>query len=311
MEKPLVVVINGTAGEGYWTVHYLLKTGRFRVRTTARRPDSDKAQKLRQVGCEVVGAATEDVDALRAAFDGAYGIYGTTIYNVHAKKYIHDNPQEVAQGIALIEAAKSCNTLEHFVFQTMTKFERHPEDLGLESPIHFRTKWQLEEMVIEANLPWTLLRQPAYMRQMKFGLRGNKRLSYPYPPGTRLAYVSEEDIGKIAAQIFMDRDSFLQKTINAVSEVVTTEELAQRTHNRIPAFSSRYRQAPWWYNAMFDHLVVRMKPAFRYVSQINQNLIAGNFFAMTREDQQFCARLISPQELMKVEDWMQQEIEST
>ena len=215
----------------------------------------------------------------------------------------------MAQGLALIEAAKSCSTLEHFVFQTMTKFERSPEDLGLESPIHFRTKWQLEELVIEAGLPWTLLRQPAYMRQAKFGLQSNKRVSYPYPPGTRLAYVAEEDIGKIAAQIFLDREAFLHQTVNAVSSVVTTEELAQRAHDLVPRFSSRYRQAPWWYNAFFNHVVVGFKPAFRYVSQINQNLIAGNFFAMTEKDREFCARLISPLELATIEDWIQQEVD--
>ncbi|MDJ0928534.1 MAG: NmrA family NAD(P)-binding protein [Gammaproteobacteria bacterium] len=310
MTKPIIVVVNGTAGEGYWTVHYLLQTGAFTVRATARRPDSDKADELRRMGCEVIGAATEDADALSAAFEGAEGIYGTTIYNIHAKKYVHENPQEMAQGLALIDAAKSCGSLKHFIWQTMTKFDRHPEDIGLDSPIHFRTKWQLEEMVIEASLPWTLLRQPAYMRQIKFGLRGTKRVSYPYPFGTRLAYVAEEDIGKIVPQLFLDRQAFLHKTVNAVSEVLTPEELAQRIHDEVPSFSAQYRQASWLYNAFFDYVVVGMKPAFRYASQINGNLMAGNFFAMTSEDREFCARLISPLKLTTVEDWLQSEFKT-
>ena len=44
MEKPTVVVTNGTAGEGYWAVHYLLRTGRFHVRATVRSPGSPLGQ---------------------------------------------------------------------------------------------------------------------------------------------------------------------------------------------------------------------------------------------------------------------------
>lgn len=307
-DKPLIVVVNGTAGEGYWCVYYLLRTGRFAVRATARRPDSDKAQTLRDLGCEVVGASTEDAGALRRAFDGAQGIYGTTIYDIHARRYQHDNPREMAQGRALLEAASDCRGLEHFVFQTMTRFERPPEELGLDSPIHFRTKWLLEEMVGEAGLPWTLLRQPAYMRQIRFGLRGRRRLSYPYPAGTRLAYVAEEDIGKILPQLFLDRDRFLHQAVNAVSEVLTPEELARRAHALLPRFSPRYRPASWLYNAIFDYVVVGMKPAFRYVSQINGNLMAGNPFAMTAADRDFCARLIAPLAQTRVEDWLREEL---
>ena len=61
MSKPIIVVVNGTADEGYWAVHYLLKSGRFRVRTTVRRLDSERADRLRLLEsdgerCELVVA---------------------------------------------------------------------------------------------------------------------------------------------------------------------------------------------------------------------------------------------------------------
>ena len=34
--QPLIVVTNGSANEGYWSVFYLLSTGRVRVRSTVR-----------------------------------------------------------------------------------------------------------------------------------------------------------------------------------------------------------------------------------------------------------------------------------
>ena len=311
LDKPTIVVINGTADEGYWSVYYLLRTGRFHVRATVRRPESALAERLRQLDfdgnrCEVVKASTDDRAALQAAVDGAQGIYGTTVYNIYAKRYRHDNPEELAQGHALIAAAKACSTLEHFVWQTMTRFETPPEDLGLESPIHFRTKWQLEESIKDAGLPWTFLRQPAYMRQVKFGMQFKNHLVYPYPPAARLAYVTEEDLGKFVAAIVSDRNAHLHQTVNGVSEVVTPAELAARAHKLNPAFSPKYRQATWIENAFFDYVIVGLKPAFRYPAQINKNLIAQNYFAMTLQDKAFCERLISPLELTTLEDWMRE-----
>ncbi|MEE4184341.1 MAG: hypothetical protein V2J12_01095, partial [Gammaproteobacteria bacterium] len=58
-QRPTVVVVNGTAGEGYWAVYYLLKSGQFNVRATVRRPESSLAARLRELDfdgrrCEVV-----------------------------------------------------------------------------------------------------------------------------------------------------------------------------------------------------------------------------------------------------------------
>ena len=307
--KPTVVVVNGTADEGYWAVCYLLKAGRFNVRTTARRLDGERIERLRQLGndgnhVEVVQAATDDKNALEKAFENARGIYGTSIYNIYAKKYRPANPEEMAQCRAVIGAAQSCPTLEHFIWQTMTRLDLPPESIGLEAPIHFRTKWHWEEVIRKTDLPWTFLRQPAYMRQIKFGMQYKNRLVYPYAPDARLPYVAEEDIGKLIASIFSDRDAHLYKAVNGVSEIVSPVELAARAHALNAEFSSKYRQATFVENAIFDQIIVRLKPAFRYPSQINQNIKAGNYFNMTLDDKAHCEQLISPLKLTTLEDWL-------
>jgi uncharacterized protein YbjT (DUF2867 family) len=309
LQKPLIVVVNGTADEGYWAVHYLLQTGQFSVRTTARRTDSARVARLRQLDfagnrCEIVPAALNDEAALRAAFAGAQGIYGTSVYNIYAKRYRPANPEEREQCHAVINAARACSTLEHFVWQTMTRFELPPEELGLETPIHFRTKWHFEDVIKDIGLPWTFLRQPPYMRQLKFGLRSRNRLVYPYPPDTRLPFVAEQDLGKFVAAIFADRNSHLHQAVNGTSEVVTPAEIAARAHRLMPAFNPKYRQASWLENAFFDYVIVGLKPAFRYPSQINANLMAGNYPAMNADDKARCARLVSPLPLMTIEDWL-------
>lgn len=50
-------------------------------------------------------------------------------------------------------------------------------------------------------------------------------------------------------------------------------------------------------NTFFDYVIVGLKP------QINANLMAGNYPAMTADDKARCARLISPLPLMTIEDW--------
>ena len=308
--RPTVVVVNGTADEGYWAAYYLLKTGKFHVRTTARRLNSERIARLRQLDndgdrVEIVQAATDDKSALEKAFQNARGIYGTSIYNVYAKKYRPANPEEMVQCQAVIGAAQSCPTLEHFVWQTMTRLDLPPESIGLEAPIHFRTKWHWEEIIRKTDLPWTFLRQPAYMRQMKFGMRYKNRLVYPYAPDARLPFVAEEDIGKFVASIFSDREAHLHKAVNGVSEVVSPVEVAVRAHALNSEFSPNYRQATFIENAIFDQIIVRLKPAFRYPSQINQNIKAGNYFAMTLDDKAICEQLISPGKLTTLEDWLQ------
>lgn len=309
MDKPTIVIVNGTAGEGYWAAHHLLHSGRFQVRVTVRSLASPMVRRLQELvangsRCEVVQAANHDEAALSRAFAGAHGIYGTSIYNVHARHYRPANPEERAQCHAVIGAARACATLKHFIWQTMARFELPPGDLGLEAPIHFRTKWQFEEIIKDAGLPWTFLCQPAYMRQLKFGMKFRNRLVYPYPPDTRLAFVAEQDLGKLVTAIFSDPASHLLQAVTAVSEVVTPVEIAERLHALIPAFSPKYRQASWLEIAFFNQVIVRLRPAYRYASQINANLIAGNHWAMTLRDKSRCQQLIAPLELVTLEEWM-------
>ena len=307
--KPTVVVVNGTAGEGYWATYYLLKTGLFNVKATVRRPDSQLSQKLKDLDvdgnrCDVVQAATNDQGALEKAFDGATAIYGTSVYNIYAKRYRPANPEEREQCRAVVNAARNTSSLEHFVWQTMTRFELPPEEIGLEAPIHFRTKWQFEEVIQDYDLPWTFLRQPAYMRQVKFGLQYKNRLVYPYSPDSRLSFVSEVDLGKFVAGIMQQRDEHLHKVVNGVTEVITPVELAERIARFKSGFKSHYRQASWIENAIFDQIIVGLKPAFNYPKQINHNIMAGNYFSMYEKDKAYCEKLTGDWGLTTLEDWL-------
>jgi hypothetical protein len=158
LDKPTIVVINGTADEGYWSVYYLLRTGRFNVRATVRRPESVLAERLRQLDfdgsrCEVVKASTDDWAALQAAVDGAQGIYGTTVYNIYAKRYRHDNPEELAQGHALIAAARPrSREPDTFPYEVAAgrKYQGRRAALDLPAPAGLHTTGEVRHAVQES-----------------------------------------------------------------------------------------------------------------------------------------------------------------
>ena len=123
-------------------------------------------------------------------------------------------------------------------------------------------------------------------------------------PDARLSFVAEEDLGKIVARLFERREEFLHQTVNGVSLVITPNELAERAHRAYPQISPEYRRVSKLYNWFFDRIVVGLKPAFAYPMQINHNIMAGNFFAMSDDDRSMCAELVAPERLMTVEDWL-------
>lgn len=320
---PLVVVTNGSAMEGYWSVFYLLKTGRVQVRATVRNLKSSNAQRLIDLEvegrkCQVVEADNFDVDALTNAFEGARGIYATTVYNVdRKKKFDPDNLEELESARAMVQAAKNANpegssVLKNFLWQTMMRYKTHPPDLGLPIPAHYKTKWDMEKEIQESGLPWIFLRQPAYMRQFRFLLTGNRRLKSTHPTANKVGFVAEEDLGKIVATVLAplnnDTSRFLGDTINALSELATPPEYAERAAAVVPDFAPGYKPLnPKFSKYLYKFLsFIVGGPVFPYIGAIMQNFGANNALDMYQQDLDYCQELT--QEfggLTTLEVWLQ------
>ncbi|KAH8113593.1 NmrA-domain-containing protein [Phellopilus nigrolimitatus] len=111
--KPLIVVTAATGAQGSSVVDYLLKDGSFRVRAVTRNTDSEKARALVARGAEVVSANYNDPEAVRKAFEGAYGVFGNTTY----WEAMNANT-ETEHGKMLVDAAKAAG-VKHFVWSTL------------------------------------------------------------------------------------------------------------------------------------------------------------------------------------------------
>lgn len=125
--KPRVIVVLGATGhQGGGVVRALLKSGSWLVRAGTRDPGSTKAQKLLDEEqtddgrLELVTTHVYDIETLRKAFAGAYGVFGITS-EAHPDKEIVDEEgmkHEIEAGRNIVRAAKECS-IQHFVFGSL------------------------------------------------------------------------------------------------------------------------------------------------------------------------------------------------
>src|SRR4030095_4864381 len=88
-------------------------SGGFAARAITRDPSKDKAKALASAGAEVVAANIDDVESLKKAFAGAYGVYGVTNFWEH-----FSGEKEKAQSKNIADAAKAAGA-KHVIWSTL------------------------------------------------------------------------------------------------------------------------------------------------------------------------------------------------
>src|ERR1700674_4404793 len=93
--KKLIAVIGATGQQGGGVVRALQARGQFTVRALTRNPD-----KHRELAEEVVEADLDKPETLKAAFEGAHGVFLVTNF------WAYGGADEFKQATAAIRAAK-------------------------------------------------------------------------------------------------------------------------------------------------------------------------------------------------------------
>ena len=120
-QLPIVAVVGCTGIQGGSVVKHLLESQRFRLRGLTRQPDSEKVNKLRREGVDVVKADLDDVDSLREAFRESHGVFAVT------NCWEHGWDAETRHGINMVNAAQA-EGVKHFVWSTMGKLIQQSDD---------------------------------------------------------------------------------------------------------------------------------------------------------------------------------------
>ena len=235
-EKKIIAVIGSTGHQGGGLCRAILDdaSGEFACRAITRDAGKASAQALAAKGAEVVEGNLDDVESLKKAFAGAYGVFGVTNFWEHFSA-----EKEKAQAKNIADAAKAAG-VKHVIWSTLedTRALMAPDDKRM--PFlqekyrvpHFDAKAEADAYF--ADLPVTYLLTTFYWDNLySFGLAPKKgadgNYSWAFPMGDKkLAGIAAEDIGKIAYAIFKAGDKYIGKSVGIYSEALTIDEMGAK-----------------------------------------------------------------------------------
>jgi uncharacterized protein YbjT (DUF2867 family) len=235
-DKKIIAVVGSTGSQGGGLCRAILDdpNGGFAIRAITRDPNKDKAKALAAKGAEVVKADIDDVESLKKAFAGAYGVYCVTNFWEHFSA-----EKEKAQAKNMADAAKAAG-VKHVIWSTLEDTRKLMEPSDKRMPTlqekyrvpHFDAKAEADAYF--SGLPATYLVTSFYWDNLyMFGLAPKKGddgvYSWTFPMGNaKLAGIAAEDIGKCAYGIFKAGQQYLGKTVGIVGENLTIGEMGEK-----------------------------------------------------------------------------------
>jgi uncharacterized protein YbjT (DUF2867 family) len=198
-------------------VRHLLDRG-LTVRALVRNPQSDRAQALAGAGVEIAAGDMDDLDSLKKAMVGVYGVYSVQDY------FAVGAAREVQEGKNMADAALDAGA-EQFVFSSVGGAERKS---GIP---HFETKWEIETHIRRLGLPATMIRPVGFMENYyipqleKQLLKG--RLFDPVRANKSLQTIASEDIGKFISLAFSQPDRFIGRELEIAGSELTSPQAAE------------------------------------------------------------------------------------
>jgi uncharacterized protein YbjT (DUF2867 family) len=224
-DKKIIAVVGATGTQGGALVRAILSEpyGPFTVRALARDVNSEKAQELKKLGAEVVAADLDNVNSLKLAFHGIYGVYCVTFYWEHCMP-----EREMAQAAAMAQAAKNAGAT-HVIWSTL---EDTRKLVPLKDVPHFDGKGASNDAFRQIGLPTTYLLASFYWENLLYMQMGPKKeadgtLVFALPLGEkRLPGIAAEDIGKCAFGVFKRGVQFVGKPVGIAGEHLTGKQMA-------------------------------------------------------------------------------------
>src|SRR5882724_2642481 len=198
-EKKLIAVFGATGHQGGGVVRALQARGQFKVRALSRNPG-----KHRELADEVVEADLNRPETLKAAFEGAHGVFLVT--NAGER-----GADERKQATAAVRAAKDAG-VEHLIWSTLPNVEAIGG--GKFDVPHFTGKAKIDRIVKEAGFPHhTFVIAPGYYQNFVGFLAPQKQAdgsmgwALPLDPDVRCLHMGDiRELGNIVAGAFAHPD---------------------------------------------------------------------------------------------------------
>lgn len=218
MSHPHPVLVFGATGQqGGSVARALLRAGRP-VRAFVRNPAAPQAVALREAGAELAQGSFDDAESVRAATRGAYGVFSVQPSSPGGTVTDDD---EVRYGLTVASLAADAG-VRHLVYSSGAAVGEVPTGMG-----HFDTKARIEAHVRALPVAWTIVRPVAFMEMLMmpgFGL-DEDRFTFFVRPDQSMPFIAVEDIGRIVAAVFADRQRFGGQTLTIAGDSVTGRDL--------------------------------------------------------------------------------------
>ncbi|KAF8336248.1 uncharacterized protein EI90DRAFT_3152483 [Cantharellus anzutake] len=230
-DKKIIAVIGSTGVQGGSVVRSLLADGTFAIRALTRNVNGDAATKLKAAGVEVVSADLEDVESLKKAFRGAYGVFGVTAdatLFLGVEKYNHAGARdhETQHGKNIVDASEA-EGIKHLVWSTLENTS--PSGVHV---YHFVSKANVDKYIQTKEVPTTFLfTSPYFSNITKFGWLKKDgdtiNVKAPLPYDVPIPFYDPTETGEWVKNILKNPDEWIGKRVDAYGSTNTAEEIAE------------------------------------------------------------------------------------
>jgi len=195
----VIAVIGATGQQGGAVVRALQASSQFKVRALTRNPDQH-----RDLADEVVEADLNRLETLKAAFEGAHGVFLVT-------NFAEAGTDECKQATTAVRAAKDAG-VKHFVWSTLPDVEAISG--GRFDVPHFTGKARVDRIVQESGfVNHTFVIAPFFYQNLAGVLApqkqadGSMRWSLPLDPSVRCIHMGDvTELGIIVTGAFLHAD---------------------------------------------------------------------------------------------------------
>ena len=244
----------GTGNQGGAVAASLIKNG-FKIKVLTRKPDSARARNLQKQNAELVKGDLNDLNTYRNHLNDLEGIFSVQTFEKGVEK-------EMKQGTDLADLAKEFR-VKHFIYSSVSG-----ADLNTGIP-HFDSKLKIENHIKQIGLPYTIIRPTSLFEnfllpQVKSRIVKGKLVS-PVNRDKIQQFVGSVDIGEISADIFLNQDKYLEKTITIGAEEMDMQQVAD-IFSEVLGQEIKYQKLP-----MIITRLVMGKDLYKMFKWINGN----------------------------------------
>jgi len=253
MDNPKTFFVTGATGnQGGATARNLIEKG-FKVKALVRNPSSPNAQKLIHPNIEIVKGDLDDPSSYKINLKNIDGVFALFTFNDGTIK-------EITRGRSLIDAAKEMN-VPFILYSSVIG-----SDAGSGIP-HWESKYNIEQYIANSGIPYAIVR-PASLFQNFFIPDVQKRIKKgnlvtPVRKDKIQQFIGTEDIGRICADIFVNKEKFTGRTITIAADEMDMQSAA-KLFTDVLGKPVKYSQLPGLLTRIF--MGANLHTMFRYIN---------------------------------------------